>query len=264
MRRIGIVGLCLVAMFALSAIVAGAAQAALPEFQICGKAKVKDKGPFGLNCLGGPKQGDFELLPWQGKDTTERKLSGKSGITFLTGYVKPLLLAEPGKGLIDFVTCTKGSATGEITGAKTDQLTFTWSKCSVEKGTVPCQSGVKAGEIKRSLLEGELGYETAGLPVMMNYGAKNRLEPFVTFNCGGAPVEFYGDALALPSFINMPLKTNPETFTVLPGGEQREMTFENAPLAREPVGFQAPFEEFNWGIETKTTLTDDKALEIVA
>ena len=38
MKRFKVVGLCLVAVFAFSAIIASGASAALPEYKVCGKA----------------------------------------------------------------------------------------------------------------------------------------------------------------------------------------------------------------------------------
>jgi hypothetical protein len=160
MRRFKIVGLCLVAVFALSAIASATASAELPEVVQCVKAaKVGKKYTGHYNdkkCTSKDEAGEgkYELEPWNlgsktektGKGGKLKKFKGKSGTAFLEVV---------GLGP---VTCSKGADEGEFTGPKTvGNINVTFTGCELNK--IKCESeGAKVGEIKTTTLKGEIGY----------------------------------------------------------------------------------------------------------
>jgi len=119
MRRIGLIGACLIASGALGAFATSAAQAAAPEFFT--------KAPVGV--ASGP-------ISFTG--------------TLGTGTLEPY----PSK---DKVVCKKGAATGEVTGPKTARNgAITFTEC--EGASTKCKSvGAPNGTIVVGGLEGTLG-----------------------------------------------------------------------------------------------------------
>lgn len=89
MKRIRIVGLCLVAVFALSAVAVSAASAeTAPTYKVC--AKVKETGKFNdkkcsVASKGGKKEGDYELSEWSA--AKKKAFTGKNGVSTLFSYI---------------------------------------------------------------------------------------------------------------------------------------------------------------------------------
>jgi hypothetical protein len=162
MRHVKIVGLCLVAVCALSAVASASASAALPEVMQCVKAaKTKTKPPHYTGGYNGKKcetvnathEGAYELEPWNlgsktektGKQGKVKKFKGKSGTAFLEVV---------GLGPI---TCSKGSDEGEFTGPKTvGNISVIFTGCELNK--IKCSNTATAGEIKTDTLKGTIGY----------------------------------------------------------------------------------------------------------
>src|SRR6478672_8949551 len=149
MRRISIVALALAASFAFSVASASATQ---PVF-------------YGVAEMGGTPE-----LP--------QKISGTLGAAFLEGKTSKAK-----------ITCTAGTATGEITGAtKTKNNVTTFTGC--ETSGLKCNStGDPSGTIKTSALEGVLGNVTATLPGLRLFapgegGKSPKTGSLATFKCG--------------------------------------------------------------------------------
>ena len=92
MKRFTIVGICLVAVLALSAMVAGSASAAFPEYKTCIKAAVKNTGNYSeKTCSTASKvagTGKYERAEWdKGKKTSTK---GKNVGTPKNNIVNPL------------------------------------------------------------------------------------------------------------------------------------------------------------------------------
>jgi hypothetical protein len=172
MKRIRMVGLCLVAVVALTAVAAGSAAAAEPALYECGKAgketvkyisggKEKSKSvatgsytekkcatlaPAGTYRAGGAPEGKYELREGIGK--------GKA----FKGKGKGANLEIKGVG---GVACTSSSDTGKFTGPKSaGGVSVTFKGCELLHHQ--CSNTATLGEIKTNLLKGEIGYIEGG------------------------------------------------------------------------------------------------------
>ena len=151
MRRIRIVGLCLVAVFAMSAIASATASAAAPEFGQCLKKKVKSlPGYTTSKCTieaTEVSKGTYEWVP--GAKTGENEFTTKGGVA--------TLLTIKGES----VTCEseESSGTYNIGGNnKEEKTTVTFKKCS--SGGLTCTTeGKAAGELVTKPLVGIVGFE---------------------------------------------------------------------------------------------------------
>jgi hypothetical protein len=162
MRRIKMMGLCLVAVFAIAAVAVSSASAALPEYKVCAKAEKVGKvynGKYNdklCTSENGKSEGKYELKGWEA--AKKFALKGKNGVSTLDSYI-PESESEPWKGgtVAGVVTCKSGKSAGEITGPKTATITVEFKTCTSEghKCTSP---GQKAGVIKTKLLSATLGY----------------------------------------------------------------------------------------------------------
>jgi hypothetical protein len=169
MRRIKIMGLCLVAVFAVSAMGVSAAQAG--EYGVCKvipeTAVHPDEGKWeDKNCTKAAvlpyseavgHDGDYEWYPGTGA-LTEPGLKG-FGPNVASTYFSyksttgTAVLSTPALG--GKVTCTKSTDVGAITGPTTDTDTVTFIGCETEGKK--CQSaGQAAGKIKTNLLKTDL------------------------------------------------------------------------------------------------------------
>lgn len=176
MRRIRIMGLCLVAVFAISAVGVSAASAALPENFTLNKTTKKSE----------------PLLPTQ-----------KITYTNLGGEAK----LEGGVVII----CKEDKGKGDIEGPKkTVKLKVEYKGCEAPSITSSCQKApTKPGVITTESLKGELTYasEESGGPLV----AVNKLtpekagKPFAKFTCGPKKelaVEVTGVIFAQPLPVN--------------------------------------------------------------
>jgi len=152
MKRIRLMTLALVAIFAMSVASASAAQ---PEF-------------YGVAAVGSP--------------VAAQKISGTLGAAFLEGKTSKAK-----------ITCTGGTATGEVTCATTTKNNVTtFTGCETSK--LPCQSaGEPSGTIKTAGLDGALGNVTAVLPALRLFapgesGKEPKTGSLATFECGGGLV----------------------------------------------------------------------------
>jgi len=154
MKRISLVALALAAMFAFSVASASAAQ---PVF-------------YGVAEMGGTPE-----LP--------QKISGTLGAAFLEGKTSKAK-----------ITCTGGTAVGEITGAtKTSGNVTTFTGC--ETSELKCKSGADPeGTIKTTALDGVLGNVTATVPGIRLFGPGQggkvpKTGALAVFECGGGLVK---------------------------------------------------------------------------
>jgi hypothetical protein len=158
MKRIRIMGLCLVAVFAMSVVASSVASAAAPVFYT--KASPGEVAP---------------TVPFTGT-LGAAFLEGKSGTK---------------------ITCTAGTATGEVTGATTTKnnvTTFTGCETSGFK----CESGATEGVIVTNVLEGTLGNVTATTAgVRLFPEATGRGTELAAFSCAGGavPVKVKGSVI---------------------------------------------------------------------
>jgi hypothetical protein len=158
MKRIRIVGLCLIATFAISIVASSVASAAQPVFYT--KAAIGSVG---------------EPVPFTGT-LGAAFLEGKSGTK---------------------ITCTGGTATGEVTGPTTTKgnvTTFTGCETSGFK----CESGATEGVIVTNVLEGTLGNVTATIAGVRLYNETTKKGgELAAFSCAGGavPVKVKGSVI---------------------------------------------------------------------
>lgn len=197
-RRIGIAGLCLVAAFVLSGIVAAGAQASaeIVSSPVCVKAVKVAKGYKGhyldKHCtvkaseeeidLGGVEN-KYELDPgpaWVGKGKAVKHLAVK------------LLSAQ----LV--IVCSKSGGSGEVLSPTRVQATFKFVDCENSHAQACTTHAREAGEIETKLLLGVVG-ESAGEEVLVSFTGKEAggtepapAETFAEFECGGVPMALHG------------------------------------------------------------------------
>jgi hypothetical protein len=150
MRRIKIAGLCLVAMFAMSAIVTGTASAVAPEFGQCiKKAKAEGTGFSDSKCTkeGTGTKAKYE---WQaGFKSGENEFTSSGGTA--------TLLTVKGES----VTCSSESSTGTYKlggNNKEEETTVTFKGCK-SNGLTCTTAGKSPGELVTNPLTGIVGFE---------------------------------------------------------------------------------------------------------
>jgi hypothetical protein len=224
MRRIGNIGLCVAAVFALGAVTAASASASAPEFGRCLKKAVAGGAGFSD---GGCTKAVASAAKYEWTSViAKKKFIGhmSTGIATLEGVPA----ADGGTGAK--ITCTAESNVGaEFSGPKTvTNVVAKFTGCETS-GTKCNGVGQGVGEITTFALEGTLGVEKLGATA-----AANKLEVQLKGPGGGALAEFECSALAKikvtgcvahPVVSNKMLLTNTEKFTATKG-EQKPDKFE--------------------------------------
>ncbi len=225
MKRIRIMGLCLVAVFAFTAVAAASASAAGPEYMTCQKVskvtvkykvtkivkgvpvesekeKAITEGKFASkNCSGtelapepgvyypGP-EGKYELGSYALAKTTAYKVAG--GASSLYNWAP----TETGGKTEGVVSCTSSKGVGDQLNATQGVVTVEYKGCSTEKGALPCASGSKKGVITTDLMATQLVVldPGAGVGVLVASAAGGE-NPLATFKCGPVTIETKGAAL---------------------------------------------------------------------
>jgi hypothetical protein len=157
MKRIGVLGLYVAAMFALGAVPATSASAASPEYFICAKAKGAGKYEYkACSNLASPGPGNYERVVWT--HAKKRSFTGKNEGPVLVEPVNPfgknLKPGEPGQ-IVGSATCQKEKVRGEVTGPNTTTFKVSYSQCANE-GASCNTAGQKKGVIVTEQLESEL------------------------------------------------------------------------------------------------------------
>jgi hypothetical protein len=229
MKRIRIVGLCLVAVFAMSALVASSASAT-PTYKVCKKASPKGSGKFNTKTCtgeskGGKKEGGYELGAWNEGKEKEPKFKDANGTSTLTSYIK-------GFGIVGAVACTKAKGEGHITGASNGNVTVVFEKCT-SSGESCASAGEKPGKIKTEELATELA-ELSPTEVVTRVGTTGDVS--AAFSCGAEKVVTTGiaDGVVTGDIGNF-AKESTQTFSVNAGGEQVN-TVDGDVLLTEVVG----------------------------
>jgi len=231
MKRMRIMGLCLVAVFAFAAYAASSASA-LPEVIRCVE-KAGGKYKEG-NCIAkaGTKAEEkkFEIS----KEYPHPKFTGSSSTSFLE--------TESGTK----ITCSTSSATGEwdadfgSTGKpspikEADEVVATFKGCSLGVAKKNCQTaGKPTGEIVTNTLEGPLGYESkAEKKVGAELKPHVKKGTFATFECEGFGKISVGEGTGklgdciiatVTSAVNVMTTSGTELYTGIKGPEGQEQT----------------------------------------
>ena len=178
MKRIRIVGLCILAACAMTAVVASAAQAA-PEYKACLKLK-KAEG----------KYSNSTCTKVESKGKGKYELGSATGVTY-TSKTGEAVLSTPDLG--GKVTCEKSKDKGKITGPTTDEDQVTFEKCTTEgkKCSSKGETGKKAGTVVTAELETKL-VEKEGKPAV-EYVSKSGVEGYqAEFDCEGLLIRTKG------------------------------------------------------------------------
>jgi len=240
MRRIKMMGLCLVAVLAVAAVAVSSASAALPEYKVCTKAAKVGKtftGKFSdKTCATSePKgEGKYELAGWE--SAKKKGFKGKNGVSTLDSYI-PENEATPWTGgtVAGVVQCKSGKSAGEITGPKTSTVTVEFKTCTSE-GKKCTSSGQKTGTIKTALLKATLGNISGGVGSDVESVSGG---PSAQFSCEGLEVVTVGSVIGVNSGnINKINKEGTQTFAVNGKGGQ-EVVFGEFPPS--PVTGEAHF-----------------------
>jgi hypothetical protein len=259
MTRIKIMGLCLIAVFAMAAVAAASASAA-PTYYECAKAakvgKLYTGNSNNSTCTEANAKGEgkYNLQPGRGKD---KAFKGKGGAA---------TLHTPAVGGIVECGASKdeGYVSSSFTGQEKVKVTFT--KCKSESKA--CNSpGAKSGEIKTNPLSGTLGYISKSGPVVGVSLTGEAGHPSAEFECGtgagalkivttGAVIgEITGDT-------NKISKEATDSFSVTGGGQQSVTSFEGGPTEVLESSINGS-PELESG-EATTTVNKGEALEIKA
>ena len=220
MRRMRVIGLCLVAVFAMSAMFVSSASATAPEFGRCiKKAKAEGAGFSDAGCL--KAVGTAAKFEWT--NTLAKNKFSASSATLST-------LETVGGTKI---TCkTEKNAGAEYTGEKTvGKIVAEFAGCETSK--IACNStGNGSGEITTFALKGLLGYEKKEVEL-----SKSKLEvqlsaestPLIAeFTCSTIHVEVKG-CVAHPISAGKMLLEATEKFTASKG-EQKPDKFDGGPI----------------------------------
>jgi hypothetical protein len=261
MNRIRMVGMVLVATFAVSVAAASSASAALPELGRCVPAPEKNGAFKGNHCnLPAEGKGKYDWLPGPG---AKPKFAG-------TG--EAVVLETVGKRKVE---CGAATFEGEYTGPKTESVTVLLIGCTEPVSKQPCQTGgpPREGEIDSSgALEGELGFITGGErpTVGLDLKPKAPSTSMFVFECGTLPTVVLHAAVE-GSVIGRitPINHMVEEFKTVykaPGGKQVPQQFEGGAkdtmTAKLLVGLETKTEEI--GLKAIRVDVNEESLEIKA
>jgi hypothetical protein len=186
MRRIRIVGLCLVAVFALGAFMASSALA-LPEYGKC-VAKAGTGKYTESNCVKKAKtltsEKQFERV--KAKEIVKENFKGASGTSFLEG--------ESGIKIV----CSSGTNGGNLDKDGTtlaakgvENVIAKFNGCGIPAFGLQCKSaGAGSEEIVTNTLEGSFVYKNkAAKEILQELHPKVKKGAFASFECGGGAVD---------------------------------------------------------------------------
>jgi len=202
MKRMSIVGLCLFAVLAMSAVMVSSAVAGPPDF---GRCQAKTGGKFSdSGCTKSSAKGKFEWTTTIAKNKFSASSSTLSTLETVGGTK---------------ITCKAEKNSGaEYTGEKTvGKIVAEFSGCETSK--IACNStGKGSGEITTFALKGALGVETppTKLEVQLTPEAGVLL---AEFTCSTIHVEVKG-CVAHPITSDKMLTSSPEKFTASKGEQK--------------------------------------------
>jgi hypothetical protein len=209
MKRMRILGLALVAVFALVAITAGAASAK-PQWKACIKTEPKNTGNFTdklCSIASEPGTGKYELVAGIGKG---KGFKGKGGEASLHNVI-------PGKGDIK-VTCLSFKDKGSVVAPSgVNKVTAEFKHC--KSLGAPCKTeGGKKEVITTKSLAGELGYmDKAHTAVGESLTSEEAPSTGYSaeFECEGlAKVRVHGSVIGTMSPFGVVTKESVSTFSV--------------------------------------------------
>lgn len=231
MKRMRILGLCLVAAFALAVVAASSASASTPAFYECAKVAAGAGKYTNKTCSTegtGPKA-KYELKEGIGK--------GKA----FKGSGKTATLHTPAVG--GEIKCTSFKDTGKLTSPTSEgSVLSTFAGCST-LGKKCASAGEKAGTIKTFDLAGNTGTISGGS------GAGVDLKPesgkyLAEFGCEGLEVKVEGSVIGEEKPVNTFTKDEYSVFQVTSEGFQLYKSFVGGPtdVLESTISGSGPYE----------------------
>ncbi len=234
MKRMRILGLALVAVFALAAVMAAGASAVKPTWKVCVKAEPKNTGEFSnkecTTSAGGT--GKYNLVAGIGKG---KPFKGKGGKAVLHNVI-------PEKGDIK-VECESFKDAGEVVAPSgVVNVHSEFKKC--KSLGFPCKTeGGKKETITTELLAGELGWLDKG-HTQAGESLTSQAAPgtgfLAQFECEGeAKVRVHGAVIGFVSPSHVVQKESVSSFAVAEYGIGQPNSLSNPPAfeeGAEPVG----------------------------
>jgi hypothetical protein len=221
MKRTRIVGLCLVAMFAMSTVVAASALAAEPEYHSCGKTAKVDKKYSGMYtsklcspaALSATKEGEYERVA---PTKLPAKLKSTSGITYV------YLSSRETDTVSETVECKKDKDEGHIINSREADLKITYEECEAVSGELtgaPCGTvgAKKDTDIVTEPLVSKLVWLNEGETEIGIDIAPEAGKPIEKVLCGGIETaELLGSMVGKVSPLEEASKTETITMTASP------------------------------------------------
>lgn len=179
MIRVRLVGLCLVAMFAISVGVAASASAAAPEYGRCEKAEK----------VGTSYTGKFSNSGCT-KEVPESERAKKGKYEWHPGAVKAKQTSKGGKAILEeagryAVGCESEESTGEYSGTKTVKHVIVKFKRCEAPGLICTSEGQERGDLETVPLEGRVVWENEAKHKTAFDLVPEGGGDFIEFNCGG-------------------------------------------------------------------------------
>ncbi|MBA3807501.1 MAG: hypothetical protein H0X28_03765 [Solirubrobacterales bacterium] len=263
MKRMKVMGLALVAVFAIGAIAAGSAFA-LPEV---GRCVAKAGGKYTeSNCVTKAKvgTGTFEFV--KGAVKTGFTSVGGEGVLEGASGTNVVCLTQKAKGKYD----ADGTA-GAIKGV--EDVVSTFEGCSIPTIGIACNTkGQASGVIVTSTLEGNLGYiNKAKKEVGQELHPKLKGGAFAEFECGGGAVTIVTQSektnciIAPVAPVNVFATTIGQKYETTGGGHQKTTHFEKTPtkICQLESSVNGGARELS-GQVLETTVTNEEPLEVKA
>jgi hypothetical protein len=223
MRRMKMMGLCLVALFALTAVAVSSASAAEPAFYECHKLTAK------------PYTGKYTDKACSKEATSGEKAEGKKNKYELQEGIGAKGKGFKGKGgkatlhtpaVGGEVTCKSFGDSGNITTPTTEGKVISEFKTCESLGKKCSSPGAKAGLIKTNPLKGVLGYinkskKEVGVALSAETGSV-----LAEFNCEGLEIVTTGSVIGTIAPVDVFTKTETNVFAVNGEGFQAIKNFE--------------------------------------
>ena len=282
MKRIGIMGLCLAAVCAMSALATATASAALPEWGKC----VKFVNQHGKNV------GNYEN-PGCTKKTEVAKTGAWEWQAAPKSIPSPAFTSHGGAAVLETtsgpftaVTCVSEEAHGNLSGSKeVREVSVLFKGCHLSfggneggfytcgNGLLPPQGEAKEGEIETRNLKGKLGFisgkgeENPSVGLSLEPEEKKGLfaqfmcaERYLVVRVGGFPKGKGNDSIISPiGPVNSMSVANTQTYKA----QEREVEpgkFEEEPGIQNPTHFEGGKEDY---LETETSYSKGPFGEIV-
>jgi len=255
MKRIRIMGLSLIAAFAVAAVASATASALSPPQPVFGRCLAQAGGKYANSGCSKIEAGKNKF-EWHTEVPPKHVFSAKlkEGVPTLetVSGTKITCKTEENHGAEILDTTHVGKVVAEFTGCETN--------------AIPCQSGATSGKIVTKSLSGGIGVEKVGIVEGKEVDAKNKVASelhgetgpnLAEFNCGGLPVVVHGSLLH-PAKSNAMVLTATEKF-VAKAGEQKPDKYQGGPVDEHTLESNTnggPFEEAGQTITALVTFEE--------